>query len=326
MTFYLDLNAFPTVNGDPADNELLKRVDRHVAGYYLAVPIAGEDDRVTVATAYPDNEAALRVLERLLGYPVVPVASPENAVREAIDRIYPRSAAAGQAILAWSDDPAWLPAVAAAAEAFGLALGQNVHLLSDASPEQVIAAAGDGAHALLVAHVTGEEAMRRLVRRSAISLLLVRGEYAPINRLLVVLRGYGSDHKTLESILPFLSRQQTEATILPLGRSANAPLNELLAGDAPAQLHLSDFLSELPGGADVEIRLCQGDPAAMIAEELANGDYEMLAIAAEAEGHFVGETLTRIERENLWPGGPVLVVRPPVAPGTFEDRKPTPCS
>jgi hypothetical protein len=289
------------------------------------VPIAGEDDRVTVATAYPDNKAALRVLERLLGLPVVPVASPEHAVREAIDRIYPQSVAAGQSILAWSDDPAWLPAVSAAAAAFGQALGQDVHLLGATPPDQVIAAAGDGAYALLVTHVTGEEAMRRLVRRSAISLLLVRGEYAPIERMLVVLRGYGSDHKTLESILPFLAHRQTEATILPLARSANAPLNELLAGDAPAQLHLNGFLSELPGGAGVEIRLCQGDPAAMIAEELANGGYQMLVIAAEGEGQFVGETLTHIERENLWPGGPVLVVRPPVAPGTFEDRKTLTC-
>jgi hypothetical protein len=322
MTLYLDLISFSSTGSDPADNELLRRVDRRVAGYYLAVPIAGEDDRVTVATAYPENKAALRVLERLLGLPVVPVASPENAVREAIDRIYPQSAAAGQAILAWSDDPAWLPAVSAAAEAFGQALGQDVHLLGATPLDQVIAA-GDGAYALLAAHATGEEAMRRLVRRSAISLLLVRGEYVPIERILVVLRGYGSDHKTLESILPFLSRHRTEATILPLARSASAPLNELLAGDAPAQLHLNGFLSELPNDADVEIRLCQGDPAAMIVEELANGGYQMLAIAAEGEGQFVGETLARIEREQSWPGGPVLVVRPPVNPlALLEEQAP----
>ena len=58
MTLYFDLNAF----ADTTDSELLKRVDRRVASYYLAVPLAGEDNRVTVATAYPDNAAALRVL------------------------------------------------------------------------------------------------------------------------------------------------------------------------------------------------------------------------------------------------------------------------
>lgn len=323
MTIYLDLNSFGKSNGGkPADNELLKRVDRQVAGYYLAVPIAGEDDRVTVATAYPDNLAALRVLERLLKAAVVPVASPEIAVREAIDRVYPQSIAPDRAILAWCDDPAWRPAVSATAAAFGRALGQEVHRLeSDASPEQLIAAAGEGNFSMLVVHAADEAAMLRMVRQSAISLLLVRGEFTPINRILVVLRGFGSDHKALESILPFLAQEHTRATIMPLGRSAGAPLSELLAVDSPTQQHLHGFLRDVAqADAAVEIRLCQGDPAATIAGELGAGRYELLVIAAEAEGRFVGQTLTRIERDNLWPGGPVLVVRPPVAPGTFVDQ------
>ena len=79
MTLTIDLNAFPKTTTDtPAGSDLLRRVDRRVASYYLAVPLAGEDDRVTVATAYPDNAGALRMLERLLQAVVVPVAGSED--------------------------------------------------------------------------------------------------------------------------------------------------------------------------------------------------------------------------------------------------------
>ena len=104
MTLYLDLNAFAEMNtGTPADSELLRRVDRRVATYYLAVPLAGEDNRVTVATAYPDNADALRMLERLLQAAVVPVSSSEDDLRAAIARIYPDIVPGEGAVMAWSD-------------------------------------------------------------------------------------------------------------------------------------------------------------------------------------------------------------------------------
>jgi hypothetical protein len=317
MTIYFDLSGF----GKTTDSKLLERVDRRVAGYYLAVPIAGEDNCVTVATAYPDNAAALRVLERLLHAAVVPVSSPETDVREAIARIYPESAATPRAILAWCDDPAWLPAVNETAASFGRALGREVHTLDDATPlVEVIDAAGRGDYALLVVHPTDEAAIRWIVRQSAVSLLLVRGQYAPINHILVALRGFGSDHKTLESVLPLLAREQTGATVLPLSRSATSPLSDLLAVDAPIRRHLRDFLNELKRyDVDVDVRFSQGDPLTQIAAEVRDGRHDLLVIAAEAEGSFVGQALSQIECEGLWPGRPVLVVRPPVDPSALVD-------
>jgi hypothetical protein len=297
----------------------LKRVDRQVAGYFLAGPIAGEDNCVTVATAYPDNAAALRVLERLLRAAVVPVSSPETDVRAAIARIYPESAATARAILAWCEDPAWYPAVSAAAEAFGRSMGQEVHTLDSATPlAEVIDASGRGDYGLLVVHATDDATMRTIVQQSAVSLLLVRGEFAPINHILVALRGFGSDHKTLESVLPLLARERAGATVLPLARSATSPLSELLAVDAPIRRHLREFLNELERyDVDVDVRFSQGDPLTQIAGEVRDGRHDLLVIAAEAEGAFVSEALSRIEREGLWPGRPVLVVRPPVNPSAL---------
>ncbi len=146
--------------------------------------------------------------------------------------------------------------------------------------------------------------------------MLVRGEYAPIDNLLVALRGYGSDHETLDRVLPLLAHEAADVTVLPLARSASASLNDMLAGDSSIRQHLQAFLGDL-GQADVEVavRLRQGDPASQVIAELSQGGpYGLLVIAAEAEGDFVWPVLSRIERAGVWPGHPILIVKPPVNP------------
>ena len=314
MTLFLDLNAFSeTMANNPTGNDLLRRVDRRVATYYLAVPLAGEGDRVTVATAYPDNAGGLRVLERLLRAAVVPVAGSEDELLAAIARMYPESAPGEAAVMAWSDDPAAAEQVIAAANAFGRAAGRPVVIMdATATADEVITRAGYD-FSLLVARVSNEAARERLVRQSPVSLLLVRGPYAPIDRTLVALRGYGSDFETLGRIYPLLAREGAGATVLPLSHPGSARVNGPLNGNAAARRHLQQFLRNLNRtDTQVDIRLSQGDPADQIVTELAGGGYDMLVVAAEAEGEFVWRVMSRIERENIWPGRPVLFVRPPV--------------
>jgi len=315
MTLYFDLSAFD----DTTDSELLKRVDRRVASYYLAVPLAGEDNRVTVATAYPDNAAALRVLERLLRADVVPVSSPEAELHEAIARIYPAADPAQGAVVCWADDPAWYDAVTATANAFGHAAGRPVIILhhSETADDVLNRAAYD--FSLLVTHVSDPASLERLVRRSPVSLLLVRGQYRPVDQVLVALRGFGSDHETLDRVLPILAREGSGATVLPLSHSGAARVNELSAA-SPARQHLQSFLRDLDRkNVRVDIRLSQGDPTDQIMNELAAGRHAMLVIAAEAEGDFVWRVLSRIEQSGCWPDRPVLLVKPPVRPEGFAE-------
>ncbi len=322
MTLYFDLGALAELVRQPtADQELLTRVPHRVASYYLALPLAREGGRVTVVTAYPDNVAGLAVLERLLKADIVPVSSSETALQQAIARLYPASVPADRSLLVWTDDLAWSEAVLATAAAFGESLGQGIHVLDSAMPlDEVVTTAERPEFSLLIAHVSNEAARMRLVHRSPASLLLVRGEYSPVEHLLVALRGYGSDHETLGRVLSIIAGWGADATVLPLARSASAHLNELLAGDSPARQHLQTFLCELDEkDVKVAVRLSQGDPATQIVSELAQGRYNMLVLAAEAEGRFVGQVLSRIERETVFPGQPVLIIRPPVSVPALAD-------
>lgn len=310
MTLYFDIGSF----ANDADRELLKRVPQRVATYYLALPLAGEDGRVTVVTAHPDNLAGLTVLERLLDAEVVPVSSSESALQEAIARVYEEDVPSEEAILAWTDDPRWHDTVMATAHAFGQALGQDVHHLNCATPlDALIPAAGCAGISLLVTHVSDPGALSRLVHESPTSLLLVRGEYTALDSLLVALRGYGSDHQALDRVLPMLARQNTAATVMPLARSASARLSELMAADLPARQHLQTILHELDqNDVPVSVQLRPGDPMTQIMAELGQGSYDLLVLAAEADGEFVWRVLSQIESEAVFPGRPLLIIRPPV--------------
>lgn len=317
MTLYLDLQGFANTHAGapPADSELLKRVNRRVATYYLAVPLAGEDNRVTVATAYPENAAALRVLERLLKADIVAVSSSENELHEAIARIYPDIGTGEGAIMAWTDDPAWAGVVIEMANAFGRAAGRPVIILDSSETVDEVMSRGEYDFSLLVVRTANDATLERLVRRSPISLLVVRGDYAPIDHVLVALRGYGSDREALDRVSPFLTLDGAGATFLPLSRPDSARTMDILRDNSPAREHLREFLRDLDRkNIQVDVRLSQGDPASQIVAELAAGHHNMLVVAAEAEGDFVWQVLSRIESEGVWPSRPVLVVKPPVWP------------
>jgi hypothetical protein len=192
-----------------------------------------------------------------------------------------------------------------------------IHLDLATPLDEALACAGHD-FSLLVARASDEATLAHLVHQSPISLLLVRGDYVPIDHVLVALRGYGSDHETLDRVYPILAHEGAGATVLPLSRPGSSRLNNLLADESPARQHLHAFLRDLDRkNVRVDIRLSQGDPATQIVTELARGRYGMLVIAAEAEGQFVWQVLSRIEREAIWPDRPVLVVKPPVNPSSL---------
>ncbi|MBP6786294.1 MAG: hypothetical protein KA170_01795 [Candidatus Promineofilum sp.] len=321
MTLYFDLNAFAETNaGHLTDGDLLRRVDRRVAMYYLAVPLAGEDNRVTVATAYPENADALRVLERLLQAAVVPVTGSDDELRATIARLYPEIAPGEGAVMAWANDPAWCDSVIATANAFGRAADRPVIIMdATATPDEVLERASYD-FSLIVARASDQVSLERLVRRSPVSLLLVRGDYAPADHVLVALRGFGSDFKTLNQVYPILARKGTGATVLPLSHPGSVRPGDPLSGYSPARRHLRQFLLEMDRkNVHVDVRMSQGDPAGQIVSELAQGPYDMLVVAAEAEGDFVWQVLSRIECEGVWPNRPVLVVKPPVWPDSNQE-------
>jgi nucleotide-binding universal stress UspA family protein len=315
MTLFVDKDTFKA-----SDPFLLDRVPHKLACYYQAFPLAEEDGLVTVITAHPENKAGLWVLRRLLNADIVPVSSSEAAVQDAIARIYSSEQPGPQTILAWAGSSAQVRHVCRAAEMFGQVLNQPVtYIEGDLPIGEHLRLYSNEEHSLLVAGTVDAMTRYRLLRCSPTALLLVRGEPSPIKKMLVVLRGYGSDHQTIERALPLLAHEGAEVTVLPLLNLARWQTN-CPDSSAPYRTHLELCLSDLnKANVQVSLRLRQGNPVEQIVTELAQGDYDLLVIAAEARGDFVLNVLSRIDAAGVLPTQPMLIIKPPVEPTAAQD-------
>ncbi|MFO7662599.1 MAG: hypothetical protein R6X18_08385 [Chloroflexota bacterium] len=310
MTHYFDLDSF----ANDSNPDLLTRVSQKLARYYLAVPLAEENGQVTVVTAHPENKAALWVLRRLLDADIVPIASSEAAVQEAINRIYVTSSPDDQTIVTWTDDPTQAANVKETATVFSRLLDQPVTYIEGVLPIDNGRIVAEGEECSLFVIGTANETTRfHLLRGSPASILLVRGVPQPIKKILIVLRGYASDHQTISRALPFLAHEGAEATVLPLMRMTRWRMDQPLAGYAPARVHLETCLSGLiQANVEVSLRLRQGNPVEQIISELEHSQYDLLLIAAEARGDFVHNVLSRIDAAGVIPTQPILIIKPPV--------------
>ncbi|HVO71875.1 MAG TPA: hypothetical protein VMT24_17625, partial [Aggregatilineaceae bacterium] len=88
------------VTVDPAT---ARQLPRRLAYYYLALPLARDDDQLTLVMAHPDNQAAVAVLQAVLGERIVPIQGSARELRAALDTVW-SGAAESEAlhILCWS--------------------------------------------------------------------------------------------------------------------------------------------------------------------------------------------------------------------------------
>lgn len=311
MALYFDLNA-DSIEADPA---LVRRVPYAVAAYYMALPLARENGRVSVAMAYPDNETARRTLGSLLQASVSPVFAPAKAIEAALQRVYRPPQPDRPALLAWAGDAAWETAVTETAVA--ISEMRHAPLTSLRGPQvslsEALAVAANGRFALTVLHMPQNwQSLATTLTRAATPLLLVRGAYRPIRRILVAMRGFASDERALDWLTPFAQHFQASVTLMPITSGPGLGFSKYHQRESPAGRHLDSCLFRLhTEGVPVNLKFRQEDAVQQVAEEVAGDTYDLLAIAAEAEGDFVSQVLTAIDQQQVHNGRPIFVLKPP---------------
>jgi hypothetical protein len=263
--------------------------------------------------AQPDNQAALSALGRLLDAPIVPVRGAPAAIRRTLERYRPGRLRAEKSILAWCGSPERQAAVCAAAGYFAEALSAETTVLPPDVVElaAVLDLARQQAFDLTILSQPEPELLPGLLSAAGTPLLLVRGEQALPRSILIVLRGYSSDEYTVEWLSPLLRLKDTTATLLALTGPPELGITELLAVEGAAHDHLQHCLS-LAAAANGETRLRarQGEPAEQIAAEIASGSYDLLVMAVESRGDFVGRVLAALDARGAHRGRLILVIKP----------------
>jgi hypothetical protein len=310
MVSYLSLDL-DDLTVDPA---LARRLPPGLAAYYLAVPLADEDGCVSVAMAHPENKTALAVLRFLFDAPVVPVRAPAAMIRRALQRLDSPASQLRPSVLVWAGNTAMRDIARDAAALLARPWNATVTLLA---AEVELAAALDvaraGDYCLTVVGAPDSLPASRLYERVSTPFLLLRRPVAEWRRILVVLRGFTADSLMLEWLAPLLQQTAATVTLLPL------PHTPLLEEQPPLSLgelekaHLRECLRH-PALQDVPvfIRFRQGPAREQVIAEVGQGGYDLLAMAAEGFGAFIGSILTALEE----PGDThcsFLLLKPPAA-------------
>jgi hypothetical protein len=262
---------------------------------------------------HPNNQVAVDVMERILNSRVVPVTGDAGAISAALQHSHPDAYAITAEVLAWSGNPARTTQVAAAATQLANRLHATVSTLTDPamSAAEVAVAGSRGRHCATVVDWPQRDATQPLLALATTPLWLVRGAVnGPFRRLLVVLRGFASDHAEVEWA-GRLVEPGGDITVMPLAGSQAGATKQWppVSGQRRDQIQRClDYLHV--AGTQAQLKYRFGDPIDQIVRELGDSKYDLLVMAMEGDGAFVGGALHTIESAEVHAARPILVLRP----------------
>jgi nucleotide-binding universal stress UspA family protein len=306
------------------DSALARKLPRRLAYYYQALPLAHDDDQLTLVMAHPENQAAVAVLQAVLGQRIVPVQGSGEEIKATLNLIWAgETGPAAPRILCWGASPERAAQAVAVAGIIAKAFLADTTCLdaSQSNLETLLTVAREGQYSLTVIDVPPGEPLTGVLRRSSTPVLLVRDALLTLRRILLVLRGHSPDESVLDWVVPLAQVGQAAVTLLTVvpvesrrfQRHARMPqsLAGLLSPESEPGQHVMACARRLKESRITgQLKLRQGEPEAEIAGEVAQGDYDLVTIAAEAHGDFVQRVLSRIDGLAGDNRQPVLVIKP----------------
>jgi hypothetical protein len=306
------------------DRELARQLPRGLAYYYTALPIGRDEGRIGVAMARPDDLAAISVLESVLDSRVIPVRAAGKEIRAKLDWVWRDVLPVSHPqILCWGWDstevetylPVRLLTRLWTAQVTFVNAGQvNVHT--------ALTIARQGNYNLAAIDVSGGGAAAHLARQSSTPLLLIGSHrQTQLRRILLVLRGHSPDDRALDWVIPLARETQAAVTLLAVAsptlprytfesRVSQGIAALLYRETGPGHHALSCAQRLNEAGIEGYLKLQQGPPAHQIAQEMTQGRYDLVSIAAEAHGDFVKDVLSEAETQAALTEYPVLVTKP----------------
>lgn len=307
-TLQIDLNSVTI------DAPLAQRVPYALSRYYLALPLGQDSGSVSVAMAYPENVKARQVLSCLLQAQVVPVFTPAERLLPVLERIYGPENQEHHAILAWYEQPEWETAVTAAAAMLSDThhVSANSYSSNELSLDEVLSLAATDEYEMVVMPSPAPSMLPTILNQAATPLFFVRGQQPSIRRILVVMRGFASDERALDWLTPFAWQQQAAITLMPLVNGSGLHWHPYHRQGSSAGQHLERCLQRLQTrGITVNLKYRSGNAIEQMVDEVSGDGYDLLVLAAEAEGSFVGEVMMAVDQYKAHCNRAIFVLKPP---------------
>ncbi len=324
---YLTLDRL-TVN-----RKVARRLPPALAFRYHAIPVGKANGSVTVAMAHPEDRIACEAIAEALEAELYVVQSDPTAIDEQLAALW--SAETGQRLqlLLYHHDSPYSAEIQAYARYLGDLLRAQLtdcrstddaevtfdDLVEQAQQNCNLIVFGEPCQSLIGRLVAGSVGCKA-AEQMPVSVLLARCPRWPLRKILLITRGQGFDNVAVDWIIRFAQQSGATVTVLAVQPSLSGPdsralagggLSDWLATDTPLGQQLRRIADQLVNWEiDGKLRFRQGLPDWQVRNEINEGDYDLVVLAADPEDWWTRRILGRLVGPLLsWIDRPVLVAK-----------------
>ena len=334
-----------TLDGLTVNLRLARRLAPVVACRYHALPVAEANGRITVVMADPDDTVAREAVVSALGAPSYVVKGDSAAIGALLAELWPGVLQRSPRLLVCAHTSphvhcAQAHVIADEVSRFALTLGDLLDArvghfspkTGSKDPCDVLAREVERSGYDLVAWGEPEQTTSRqllsgpaycqAVERVPTSLLIVRRPRLPLRRLLLIVRGEDVDSVAVNWAVRLAQPSGATVTVLAVVppvpamydrcKRMQVSLDALLTTDTALGRQMRQVAQCLVDwDLEATLRLRQGAPDEQIRCEVAEGDFDLIAVATQPHGRW-RRWLMRDQVLSLlrWADRPVLVARP----------------
>jgi hypothetical protein len=304
------LLSLSQINIDP---ELARRLPRRLAYYHLALPIAQDDDNITVAMAHPDNQRVIEVIHSAIGTPITPVRSHADDIRRCLDSIWQQDDPKQTGLMYWANVPIKETCSSSYVQDIAAALSLKYATSQIPDLEQFIEKVREARPALVVCETSDSKILADLLTQLTTSILLLRSSSKKPKHILLVLRGHTPDKHALDWVIPITQYHNMQLTLLVTANSVENhrgnPLisdfaNLILPGHSAQAVEHGEMLASMNVGG--RIKFAEGQLEHILTAEISSASYDLVAIATEVNGELIQRVIQRVAHNET----SFLIIKP----------------
>jgi len=327
---------------------LARRLPPALACRYHALPVAEDGGRITVAMADPDDEAARQAIVTILGANCCVVRGDPATIDALLAEVWPAEAHRSLRLLVCTHVSPIAPELWDYGQAMGNLLSARVDCVQPTEDHGALFDAlaegrGHTGYDLVILGEPDQSLVEQLLSHPADgqatdwvigALLFARPPRWPLRKILLLIQGKETDSVAVDWVVRLAGPSAASVIVLTmmqpvpaaLGREVRVHpgLNALLTTDTTLGQELRRVARRLVNWEiESTLRLCQGTPDQWIRREAAEGDYDLIVLAAQpcelgpsmSCGYWstalLGELVSLLLR---WANQPILIVRPTPSP------------
>ena len=313
---------------------IARRLPPAVAFRYHALPLAGDSERITVAMADPDDAIALAAVADALGTQPYVVHSDLEVIDEVLAEIWPEETRLAPRLLAYYEASPiadrvqtygqWLADLLGGhLSDFRTATEGDVTLddLIEAAPSYDLVVFGEPDQTLIQRLLWGAADLKAAEQMPS-SVLVAHQPRWPLHQILLIMRGQETDDVAVDWVVRLAQPSQANVTLLVVVSHMPATydhvtrmqhgLAQWLATDTTLGRQMRRIAQQLVNWETRgTLRFRQGPAESQVQREVAEGDYDLIVIAADPScwwmRRLLGELVTPLLRCT---DRPVLVAKP----------------